>query len=292
MALPEDQKAAIRKRFEFIEFQLSWEGQLRRKQLQDQFGISPQQATIDLGEYGDAYPENIAYDPRRKAYVRGANFSARLTEGDVAEYLTHLEMLSQGFRDENEIWPVNFPEFDTVSIRSRPIPPKTFRLVLAAIRQRRCLKARYISLSSGSDSFRALYPHALGSDGHRWHVRAFDYENDRYSDFVLSRLEAQDFIETPTSEIPEDDEWDTTVHLNLRADSSLDETRRARLESEYRMRKGLLSVRVRQAMLFYYLRFFGFNPHDRTNGMMRNVSSFHLKVENLEEVEGWLGRRN
>lgn len=292
MALPADQKATIRKRFEFIEFQLAWEGRLQRKQLQDQFGISPQQATIDLGEYGDAFPQNIAYDPRQKAYVRGTDFSPQLTDGDVSEYVAHLEMLGQGFREESEIWPVSVPEFETVSIRSRPIPPKTFRLVLAAIRQRQCLKARYISLSSGGDSFRALFPHALGSDGHRWHVRAYDYENNRYSDFVLSRLEAQNFVDAPINDRPKDVEWDKTVQLILRADPDLNDTKRARLEAEYRMRKGLLSLKIRQAMLFYYLRFFGFNPHDRTNGIMRNKSSFHLKVENLEEVEGWLGRRS
>jgi len=70
------------------------------------------------------------------------------------------------------------------------------------------------------------------------------------------------------------------------------EPRRERLESEYRMRKGALRVKIRQAMLFYYLRFYGFNPHDLEGGAMRNVSSFHLKVANMEEVEKWLGRRN
>lgn len=285
------QKATIRKRLEFIEFQLAWEGRLQRKQLQDQFEISPQQATIDLGEYGDAYPENIAYDPRQKAYVRGANFSPGLTAGDVSEYLAHLELLGRGFREESEIWPVSAPEFDTVTVSSRPISPKTFRLVLSAIRQRQCLKARYVSLSSGNENFRALFPHALGNDGHRWHVRAYDFEMDRYSDFVLSRMEAQGVMDAPSKALPEDEEWNTTVQLVLEADSNLDGAKRQRLESEYRMRNGSLRLKVRQAMLFYCLRLYGFNPLDLENGAMRNSSSFHLKVENLEEVEGWLGRR-
>ena len=291
MASFTEQKTAIRKRFEFIEFQLAWEGRLQRKQLQDQFEISPQQATIDLGEYGAAYPENMVYDPRQRAYVRGVSFAPRLTDSDVAEYLLHLEMLGQGYREESEVWPVNVPEFDMVKVRSRPISPKTFRLVLSAIRRGECLRARYVSLSSGNESFRALRPHAIASDGHRWHVRAFDYEKQRYSDFVLSRLEAQGFIEAPIGEVADDHDWDTLVQLILTADPELPEPRRQRLEAEYRMRSGLLRLKVRQAMLFYYLRFFGFNPHDQEDGLMRNMSSFHLKVSNLEEVESWLGRR-
>ena len=287
-----EQKANVRKRQQFIEFQLAWEGKLQRKQLQDQFEISPQQSTVDLGEYSDAYPSNIAYDPRQRAYVRGTAFAPQLTDGDVSEYLAQLEMLSKGYREESEIWPVNIPEFDTVAVHSRPIAPETFKLVLAAIRQRQCRKARYVSLSSGSEGFRAILPHALASDGHRWHVRAFDFDKRRYSDFVLSRLEANGFTDTPGDDLPRDVDWTSTIQLILTTDPAMPEPRRERLESEYRMRKGALKIKIRQAMLFYYLRFYGFNPHDLEDGIMRNVSSFHLKVANMEEVEKWLGRRN
>ena len=51
-----DLRASIRRRFEFIEFQLHWEGSVGRRKLQDQFSISPQQATNDLTAYMDACP--------------------------------------------------------------------------------------------------------------------------------------------------------------------------------------------------------------------------------------------
>ena len=58
------------------------------------------------------------------------------------------------------------------------------------------------------------------------------------------------------------------------------------------MSKGELLLKVRQAMLFYYLRFYGFNPHDVEEGMIRNKSSFSLSIKNLEEVDECIGRRS
>jgi hypothetical protein len=58
------------------------------------------------------------------------------------------------------------------------------------------------------------------------------------------------------------------------------------------MEDGMLSLCVRKAMLFYYLRFYGFNPHEMDGVYMRNKSSFHLSIENLEEIESCLERRS
>ena len=55
-------KPSVRRRFEFIEFQLLWEGVVGRKVLQEKFEISPQQATKDLTSYLDIAPSNMMYD--------------------------------------------------------------------------------------------------------------------------------------------------------------------------------------------------------------------------------------
>lgn len=288
----ENIKPGLRRRYEFIEFQLMWEGAVGRKLLQQKFEISPQQATLDLTAYLDMAPQNMTYDTRQRTYVAAKNFRPVLIKADAWEYLIHLEMFHHGYRDAEEIWPAHIPDFDAVTVASRKIEPKVLKTVLQAIRDRKCVEVMYVSLSSESDSPRQLYPHAIACDGHRWHMRAFDSHNTRYSDFVLSRVESIKTVECERAEMPEDDTWSSYVTICLQPDPALAERKRKRLEIEYDMEDGKLSINVRKAMLFYCLRSYGFDPLEIENGMMRNKSSFSLHIANIEEVEQCIGRRN
>ncbi len=285
-------KPALRRRYEFIEFQLMWEGAVGRKLLQQKFEISPQQSTLDLTAYLDLAPENMAYDTRRRTYVARSGFTPVFTPGDASEYLLHLEMYHHGYRDADEIWPAHIPEIDAVNVATRKVEPQVLKTVLQAIRERRCVEVMYVSLSSESEAPRKLFPHAIASDGHRWHMRAYDIDKGRYSDFVLSRIETIGIRDCSDSEIPADEEWLSDVALCLRPDPTLSDRRRKRLELEYEMENGELRLEVRKAMLFYYLRSFGFDPFEMVDGKMRNKSSFNLCVSNLDEVDECIGRRN
>lgn len=285
-------KPALRRRYEFIEFQLMWEGAIGRKLLQQKFGISPQQSTLDLTAYLDLAPENMVYDTRRRTYVARSSFTPVFTKGHASEYLLHLEMYHHGYRDADEIWPTHIPDFDAVNVATRRVEPSVLKAVLQAIRERRCAEVMYVSLSSESEAPRNLFPHAIASDGHRWHMRAYDIDKGRYSDFVLSRIETIEVRDCVETEFSPDDEWLSEVALCLQPDPKLSERRRKRLELEYEMENGGLEVRVRKAMLFYYLRSFGFDPFELEGGKMRNKSSFNLSVTNLDEVDECIGRRN
>lgn len=286
-----DIKPGVRRRFEFIEFQLLWEGVVGRKVLQEKFEISPQQATNDLTTYLDIAPRNMMYDPRQRSYVSRAKFKPVFSHGDAAEYLLHLEMLHQGYQTSDEIWPTKVPDFDAVAVASRKTDPKVLRSVLSAIRMRSCLKIQYISLSSESEGARTLCPHAIASDGHRWHMRAYDLGKDRYSDFVLSRIEVAGASTEQCEQLREDTSWHTRVALKLEPDSKLNSRQKEQIEIEYGMQSGILELTVRKAMLFYYLRFYGFDPFEMDGDCMRNKSSYRLKISNLREVENCLERR-
>lgn len=285
-------KPSQRKRYEFIEFQLMWDGTVGRKILTEKFEISPQQATLDLTSYLDLEPKNMSYDPRQRTYIARSGFCPAFVKGEATEYLQHLEMLHHGYRAPDEIWPASIPEFDAVAASTRKADPATLKPVLRAIRDRHCVEVMYVSLSSESESPRCLYPHAIASDGHRWHMRAFDGDKNRYSDFVLSRIEKITTKKDNDQELPEDKEWSKIVNLRLQPDPTLGDRQRERLEIEYDMSNGELLLKVRQAMLFYYLRFYGFNPHDVETDMIRNKSSFSLSIKNLEEVDECIGRRS
>jgi predicted DNA-binding transcriptional regulator YafY len=286
-------KAGLRRRYEFIEFQLMWEGAVGRPALKEKFDISLQQATNDLTAYSDMVPDNIEYDPRQRTYVARLGFTPRFIKKDASEYLLHLDMLHHGYRSADEIWPAHPPAFDVVTAAARKVEPRTLQFVLKAIREQRILQVSYVSLSSDSDEPRHVLPHAIASDGHRWHMRAYDIEKERHSDFVLSRLDEISLDVVPSRQAPLDESWRSIVELRLCPDPSLSQRRRERLELEYDMENGELCVHVRKAMLWYYLRFYGFDPASRLeDGPMANKSSFHLHLANLEEVEANLGRRS
>ncbi|WP_141117961.1 WYL domain-containing protein [Leisingera sp. JC1] len=285
-------KSNIRRRFEFIEFCLNWDGKVGRPQLQDQFSISPQQATNDLTTYLDACPGNMNYDPRQRAYIANSNFKPRLISGEASEYFMHLEMLAKNYRTEGEIWINNIPQVSTVSVSSRPLSKVTVKAVVQAINTESALLCEYASISSGSNSERTLSPTALVSDGHRWHIRAYHFEKQRFGDYVLTRMSRARVAPLPDQPVPADDEWADSVTIEFSPARALNGWRRAQLEHEYEMKSGKLRVSTTKALLFYVLRQYGFNPYDlEENGMMRNVSSFQLEVSNLDEVEECLRRR-
>lgn len=287
----ENIKPGQRRRYEFIEFQLMWEGVIGRKLLQQKFEISLQQATLDLTSYMDLAPKNMTYDPRQRTYVANPKFRPIFARGEASEYLLHLEMLHHGYRSAEEIWPATIPAFDAVAVASRKTDPAILRTVLRAVRDRRCVEVMYVSLASKSETPRKLFPHAIASDGHRWHMRAFDGDKERYSDFVLSRIETIKLDDCGDRVIPKDVDWATYINLRLKPDPNLPERQKERLQLEYEMENGEFSVEVRKAMLLYYLRFYGFDPFEMDGDVMRNKSSFHLKIKNLKEVETSLGRR-
>ncbi|GGA32030.1 MULTISPECIES: WYL domain-containing protein [Rhodobacterales] len=284
-------KPSLRRRYQFIEFQLMWEGAVGRKLLTEQFEISPQQATLDLTSYLDLAPKNMAYDTRRRTYVSRSNFKPVFSGGEAAEYLHQLEMHHHGYRTANEIWPASVPEFDAVAVASRKMDSKVLRAVLEAIDAKTCLTVKYVSLSSDTEGARTLCPHALASDGHRWHMRAFDLEKDRYSDFVLSRIEVANVSSNQCPDLRPDTQWHQLIKMKLQAEPGLTARQKEQVEIEYSMIDGCLELPVRKAMIFYYLRFYGFDPLEIEGEAMRNKSSYRLKISNLEEIETCLERR-
>jgi len=284
-------KEAIRRRWEFIEFCLSWEGAVGRKRLQDTFGISPQQATKDLNGYADLFPRNMAYDPRQKTYVPSETFSPQLTDDDPYEYLRHINSLDEG-RPKEGNWLGFTYKTAGVRVMKRQVSGKILREILKGIREQRVVWAHYISLSAPSPAQKKrILPQALAFDGHRWHARAYNMEKDRFSDYVLSRFERAEAKEEVSETIRPDSAWIETLDMRLSPNPLLDTDKQKGLEYEYQMKNGELAIKVKKAMLFYYLRQYGFNPAPLDKGKMRNESSFNLVIKNFDEVETSLARR-
>lgn len=247
----------VEQRYEFIEFRLFWQGQINRSDLMDAFGISTQQASLDLKAYGESAPENLAYDARLRTYRPAANFAPRYFHPDAAGYLSQLQAVNLGLVTAEEVWISDFPAYGATPTPARGVAPEILRAVLAAARKRRALQVTYQSMSQAEPTRRWIEPHALAFDGFRWHARAFCRKDQCFKDFLLSRILAVGETE-PGSRSPEEDvAWHREILLEIAPHPGLSDAQRRAIELDYGMTDGKAEITVRQALLFYALKRLG-----------------------------------
>lgn len=92
----------VEQRLEFIEFRLFWEGHVNRIDLMDQFGVSVNQASMDLNRYIGFAPDNMVYDKSARTYVRGPGFKPQFLEPDASRYLAQLRSVADGILDRED----------------------------------------------------------------------------------------------------------------------------------------------------------------------------------------------
>lgn len=277
---------SVERRYEFIEFRLYWQGNINRSDLMETFGISIQQASIDLARYIEGRKSNLTYDKRLRTYLRGKNFKPRYFKPDAAEYFAQLQAVEQGLVAEDQSWISFFPSYGTTPVPARGVNPEVLRSVLAAIRENNALQVTYQSMSRPEPSARWIEPHAIAFDGFRWHVRAFCQNDAVFKDFLLSRIvEVGD--SGPAAADPNSDEtWQTEVVLEIGPHPELSDTQRRAIEMDYGMEEGRAQIPVRRALLFYALKRLGLD----TGPTVRPPNEQQIVLTNADDVFGALGR--
>ena len=102
---------SVERRYEFIEFRLFWQGRINRGDLVDAFGVSTQQASIDLNAYIDQAKRNLVYDKRLRTYLRGKHFKPKYMKPDAEEYFAQIRAVDQGLVSAEQSWISYFPSF-------------------------------------------------------------------------------------------------------------------------------------------------------------------------------------
>ena len=95
----------------------------------------------------------------------------------------------------------------------------------------------------------------LVDNGLRWHLRAYEPEQQRYADFVLNRMDQVQVLagRTDQSELRQADQtWQQMLHLEIKPHPQLRHP--DTVAHEYAMRDGSLSLEVRAALAGYLLR--------------------------------------
>ncbi|MDD5300903.1 MAG: WYL domain-containing protein [Gallionella sp.] len=245
-------------RLQFIEFRLLWEGHVNRSDLIEAFGISVPQSTLDFREYLERAPGNMDYDKRLRHYFPTATFKPVFISDSAEGYLSQL--VAMGISGEEQSHPGLIgatPPFDVLPSPERRVDRNTLQQLLRAIRENLSLEIHYQSLSTATPGWRRVSPHALASDGLRWHVRAFCHIKMEFRDFVLGRImEMRD--EQPSDVSAETDtEWNEHVKVIIAPNSDLTADQKKIIERDYSMKRGKAEIVVRRSLLFYLKRRLG-----------------------------------
>ena len=241
----------------FIEFRVFWHGRINRSDLMETFGISLQQASLDLSGYSDQWKRNLVYDKSQRAYVRGKNFTPHFITPSAEDYFAQLRAVDQGLVSREQSWISVFPGYGGTPTPARGVAPETLRDMLAAIHEPAALQVTYQSMTRPEPSARWIEPHALAFDGFRWHARAFCQNDQVFKDFLLSRIVEIGKRGAVTVDPQTDTDWHSEVVLEIGPHPDLSPTQRRAIEMDYGMEDGRSQIPVRRALLFYALKRLG-----------------------------------
>lgn len=246
----------VERRLEFIEFRLYWEGRINRSDLTEFFGVSVPQASKDLSQYQELAPGNMDYDKSEKRYSASPNFQPRFLRPDPDRYLAQLRSVADDIVPLDETWLGNPPDLGAMPIPHRRVDASVLRALLRCVRDRKSVEVEYQSMNPkrAIAQWRRITPHAFGSDGLRWHVRAYCHIDNSFKDFLLSRCLKQRDIAAPGASASDDAEWQSTIEVKLIPNPKLSDEQKAVIATEFEMQDGGTTLPIRRALLYYFSR--------------------------------------
>jgi hypothetical protein len=273
----------LERRLQFIDFRLRWEGRLNRTDLTEHFGLSTPQVSLDIAKYTELAPGNLTYDRSSRTYVATPDFQAVYARSSARRYLAELLATKTELLEPGTSFIGAMIEVDSAPSPWRSLDELTVETLVKAIRQRQSVAVRYQSMSSTEPSERRLSPHALGYDGFRWHVRAYCHKRERFADFVLARLLS--IGEMAASEIDprQDSQWHTVLALVLAPRAELPAATKRVLELDYGMQNGEVTLKCRQAFLYYTLRRLGLHTTQPTDPAAQQI-----ELKNRAELQPYI----
>ena len=121
-------------RFEFIEWRLIWEGHLNRSDLEQRFGISTPQASVDLRNYREAAGDNIEYNATEKRFVASSRMRPRFLRVSANRLLLQLRALVNGVVKQDDLPFSQLPSVDVAPEIVRDVRAAVLQRILNAIR--------------------------------------------------------------------------------------------------------------------------------------------------------------
>ena len=270
----------VRRRLEFIEFRLFWQGRFNRTDLASTFGISPQQASADVGQYEKIAPDNVAYDRTEKAYKRTDRFEPAFI-GDVIEpHLLQLVAIESGWLSVEDTWFHAIPPIEAINLRRRPTAPAVLMGILDAVHNRLEVDIHYGSMTGSVQPTRTIAPHALSYSAGRWYVRSWSKRHNDFREYSLNRIGA--VLSSRPSRIDPalDFEWVHKINLVILPNPDLAAERQTTVAWEHGMTDGRLVFPCRLSLTFHLM-----SEHNLDVGPgLLEPAKQQIVLENREEV--------
>mgnify|MGYP000613270219 CR=1 FL=1 len=243
----------VRRRLEFIDFRLFWDGRLNRSDLSATFAISAQQASSDIGQYEKIAPANLFYDRGEKAYIRTNDFTPAFIGETIERYLLQLVAIENKWMRPEDTWFDAIPPVELVTLGRRPTNSKILLRVLDAIGKRQEIDISYSSLTGSTQPSRTIAPHALAHSAGRWYVRSWSKDHNDFRDYNLNRIVAVGDHRPATIDAALDFEWNHQINLDIRPNPELSHARQAAVAAEHGMTDGRLLRPCRLSLSFYLM---------------------------------------
>lgn len=237
-------RRGVEQQFDLIEFRIFWERHSNRSNLMVQFGVSVNQALIELNRYSGFAPNNMVCNKNARTCVRGLEYVPHFLKPDTSRYLEQLQSSVDGILGSDDSWIADLPSFDATPASVRRPNPFTLRDMVGPIRRTEALKAKYQSVASPEPHWRWLAPHAIGFDGFYWHARAFCQADEVCKDFLLSRIIKTRGVRASEVSDAADADWQEHVTLEIGLHPEPSDTQKQVIALDYGMRGGMATARA------------------------------------------------
>lgn len=250
-------------------------GFVNRKFLMNRFEIKEAWATKDFNVYRQKTGGNLIYSHALKAYAPVDWFTPYF-EHDINDVI---DLLCEGKQCV-----VCEPQFVTNIYGSflNKLNPNLNNVnqLFRALALNKKVEISYISRSSGEIT-RLIVPHSLIKTGSFIYVRAFDHHSGEFRSFKLKRIISSTFVDSIPSKKQlkaADKDWNTEVVVDIEVNGSTHNSKA--IEFDYELVNGKLSVKIRKALLFYFLMDYNIAPLEYSN--LPDIL-FPLKVVSINE---------
>lgn len=271
----------VRRRLEFIEFRLIWDGRFNRKDVMEAFNISAQQASLDIGRYEQIGPRNLVYDPAKKVYVRTEQFKPVLVADNIDRYLFQLIAIEHKWIRIEESWFNELPSVDVVSLPRGLTDPVVLLRVRQAIRDRLAIDIDYTSLSGKSEPSRTIAPHALVHNNEHWYVRSWSGNSNDFRNYHLDRISNISNVRPSTIDSSLDYEWVHEIDLVIVPNPSLPKQKRDAIARGFGMKDGRMLHRCRISSSFLLMSQHNLDVNPNTLDPKKQ----QIILQNRDEVE-------
>lgn len=268
---------STRKRLQYLEFKLYWEGRVNRGDLTAEFGISIPQASVDFTKYQEMAPNNISYNSSAKYYEPTGSFSPIFIELSADAYFSTILC-----SPTESIAICGSDYVAAVPNPSRIIDLDVLRTLVQSIKNTLVVSVDYRSFNNPlPGNTRLISPHAFGTDGSRWHVRAYCHESNSFKDFVLGRIVSAVMASESDVDINSDRKWFNYTEVVIGPNPKLNDAQKNIVAMDYGMTDFELKFKCRIALLYYLMKKLGI---DR-NGNDRAGEEQQIVAVNFDEIQ-------